>query len=275
MKNRKNQLIYVFFLVMIMLSASCKTTQKKESQVDAKENVSKSSAKKVSFRFYEPKVEMANMKVAIRLNGDGRNLSSSATLKIKRDSLIQICISPVMGIEVVRMEVSPKDVMILNKIQGKFYQSDLSYLSKFFGVKLSYHNLQSLLLNQLFLVGDNLKSTECLRRLNVEENEKGVLLTGTTEAGVSHQFNVEKNGSLTNTQVTVKNLMLTCVYNDFFEKNGMKFPYATSVKVLQGKTTGNLDIIVKTAEFNKSVKFNVTNKQKYVRVDSPNNLFEF
>lgn len=55
----------------------------------------------------------------------------------------------------------------------------------------------------------------------------------------------------------------------------MKFPYVINVNAERGKSTGFLDITVKTAEFNKPVKFNVTQKQKYSRVDSPNDLFNF
>lgn len=280
MRNRKKQAFLISSVIVLALwLPSCRSGRMHQntSQVDSMGIVTKPHEKKVSFRLYEPKINTANMKVTVRMNADGRNLSSPATMKIKKDSLIQICINPVMGIEAVRMEITPKNVVIVNKIQGKFYQTDLSYLSKTFGVTMEFQDLQALLLNRLFLIGERATtSAECLKHLAAKDLDMGVqLVAAANEAGYAHQFDVDKSGSITKAQVNYRNVKMKCLYSDFSEKGGVKFPYVINVNAERGKSTGFLDITVKTAEFNKPVKFNVTQKQKYSRVDSPNDLFNF
>ena len=178
MRNRKKQAFLISSVIVLALwLPSCRSGRMHQntSQVDSMGIVTKPHEKKVSFRLYEPKINTANMKVTVRMNADGRNLSSPATMKIKKDSLIQICINPVMGIEAVRMEITPKNVVIVNKIQGKFYQTDLSYLSKTFGVTMEFQDLQALLLNRLFLIGErSTTSAECLKHLAAKDLDMGV-----------------------------------------------------------------------------------------------------
>ena len=85
-----------------------------------------------------------------QLKGQARyNTSSysvSAQIRIRYDSLIWISVSAPLGIEALRISVSPDSIKLINRINNTYFAKDIkSTINKFYPF-LSYSELQSLLL---------------------------------------------------------------------------------------------------------------------------------
>ena len=67
--------------------------------------------------------------VDVAIDKDER--SFQAHIKICKDSLIWISISPALGIEVARVLIEPDTVRFINRIEGTYFTGDFGFLSKF------------------------------------------------------------------------------------------------------------------------------------------------
>jgi len=76
-------------------------------------------------------------------------VSIKGVMKIKRDSIIWISISPALNLEAVRCVFTPDSVMFVNRIDKTYYQGSYEVISKLAGISLNYQTIQSVLLNEL------------------------------------------------------------------------------------------------------------------------------
>jgi hypothetical protein len=75
----------------------------------------------------------------------GRNQSIGGAIRIRKDSAIYISVTPALGIEVVRLIISPDSVKYVNRLENNYYVGDNSFINKMLGTNLDFFMLQSLL----------------------------------------------------------------------------------------------------------------------------------
>jgi hypothetical protein len=85
-------------------------------------------------------------KAAVSLKGDNKTQSFTATIRIKRDSIIWASVSPGFGIEVARVMITPDSLKILNRLDQTYQHSPFSQLNKMLNSPLKFRHLQALLL---------------------------------------------------------------------------------------------------------------------------------
>lgn len=70
------------------------------------------------------------------------------SVRILKDSIIWLSISK-MGIEGVRVKLTPDSVFFIDRLHREYMMTDYSYLNKRFNLELDYYLVQSILTNQL------------------------------------------------------------------------------------------------------------------------------
>ncbi len=98
--------------------------------------------------------DYVGMKLSADLDRDGKTTSFKANVRMKRDSIIWVSISPALGVEVVRMVVTPDSVKYVSKVPGDkhYYLGDFSVIADVAGVELDFRTMQDLLVgNAVFL----------------------------------------------------------------------------------------------------------------------------
>jgi hypothetical protein len=98
---------------------------------------------------YSSKWFSARAAVDVALEKDER--SFQAHIKICKDSLIWISISPALGIEVARVLIEPDTVRFINRIEGTYFIGDFGYLSNLLQADLSFELVQAVLLGDAYL----------------------------------------------------------------------------------------------------------------------------
>lgn len=86
-------------------------------------------------------------------NKDQSN-SFSGQIRIRKDSLIWMSFSPVLGIEVFRMMVTQDSIKFINRLNNTFFAGDYNYVNQFLKTNIDYDILQS------FLIGNDLSFYE-------------------------------------------------------------------------------------------------------------------
>lgn len=132
---------------LALFATSCKS---KKATTSDREPLRGRSAGHLLKRYEENKFQYdwLGMKIDANFLMKGESQSFKATLRMRKDSAIWISITPLLGIEMIRVLVTPDTLKYLSKIpDNKFYfigSSDL--INKKLGVDLDFDMLQDLLI---------------------------------------------------------------------------------------------------------------------------------
>jgi hypothetical protein len=80
--------------------------------------------------------------------------SFGGQIRIRKDSLIWITMSPMMGIEVIRLMISQDSIKFINRMNNSYFIGDYEYLNRFLNTNIDFDILQA------FLIGRDLSSYE-------------------------------------------------------------------------------------------------------------------
>lgn len=149
----KQQLFKYFSFFLLVLLFSCKPKEEivkdKLEHYSSKELVNLLNTNEFNFHSMSAKAEIDYF--------DKKSTSFKAHLRVQKDSVIWISITPVLGIEIARVMITQDSVMLMNRVKSEYFKGDFNYINKMFNVDLDYEMLQSL------LIGNS---------LDFEQNEK-------------------------------------------------------------------------------------------------------
>ncbi|MCC7051402.1 MAG: DUF4292 domain-containing protein [Bacteroidia bacterium] len=144
----------VFLLVVVFTFSSC--TTKKKIIKDAKSiNINPSLlpkddsktatqlAKLIKQREFTFKFLSAKIGTEVNINNEKNSFTSN--VRIKKDSIIWVSISPALGIEAIRAVLTKDSVLVMDRINQKYFSGNYSYLNKLLNTEIDYDMIQSLL----------------------------------------------------------------------------------------------------------------------------------
>jgi hypothetical protein len=82
---------------------------------------------------------------------DSKANSFNANLRIKRDSVIWMSISPALGIEVARVFITPDSLKFINRINNTYFKGDYRYLNSLLQIESNFQMIQAILLGNSYL----------------------------------------------------------------------------------------------------------------------------
>ncbi len=83
-----------------------------------------------------------NARVTVNRNGD--KLSSPVTMQVVHDSMLVISVTPMFGMEMMRVEATPTELIAINKINGQYAQATYAELNRKLTPALNWDVLQQL-----------------------------------------------------------------------------------------------------------------------------------
>jgi len=144
----KKLLIFATYLLIVsFLFSSCKTLKNRKHRKDVLtlEEVYDSVGK------FQKEYKTLFAKCNIKYQNKSKTISLKGNLKILKDSLIWISLSPGLGIEVVRLKCTKDSVFLLDKINKSITKGKYSYIKKLWKIDVDYNSLQSILTNHFFI----------------------------------------------------------------------------------------------------------------------------
>jgi hypothetical protein len=99
--------------------------------------------------FTVPEFDYLNTKTRIQYKDDERNVSTSANIRIKKDSIIWMSLTPFLGIEVARALITRDSLVLMNRLNREYMVYNFEKLSEKFQFDINYHLIQSLILGSM------------------------------------------------------------------------------------------------------------------------------
>jgi hypothetical protein len=138
----------LFFAVLLMLTLiAC---GKKKETVATNEPVRERSAPYLLKRYERNEFDYKwlGMKVDASFLTMGETQSFKANIRMRKDSVVWVSISPALGIEVIRLMITPDSLKMMSKIPDNkyYYAGNFQVISDLVGVDLDFDMLQNLLI---------------------------------------------------------------------------------------------------------------------------------
>lgn len=101
-----------------------------------------------SLTVHEVKFNYFSAKLKVDFDGD-KTISGLANLRICKDSVIWMSLSPGLGIEVARVMITQDSIAVIDKFNKKYIHMSFESLSEKFDFNIDYHLVESVLLGNL------------------------------------------------------------------------------------------------------------------------------
>lgn len=104
---------------------------------------------------HELKFQRLSAKFNVIYKVDNKKTSVSGNLRIYRDSIIWISITPALGIEAVRFMLTPDSMKYINRINNTYFLRDFGYINQLLNKTLDYDMAQAFLIGNDFSLFDS------------------------------------------------------------------------------------------------------------------------
>ncbi len=213
-KTRLNFHFYILLLLSVFIAAACSTSKRtikaplKEQGADYLfENLKKN----------ELKYEFISAKFSAIFTQNKKNTSFSGQIRIQRDSLIWISISPVLGIEMVRVLITNDSIKYMNRIDKSFFASNFDYINTLVNSTLDYDMLQSFLTGNDFSFYENSSF-----RAGIDNHEYKLITTNRRKLKKYVRNNMETSIPLQNIWLNPETFKISRVMIKELVQNGRK-----------------------------------------------------
>jgi len=102
----------------------------------------------------ELKYDWFSARFSAEYTNKGKQNSLSGQIRIRKDSLIWISLTPMLGIEALRVMISQDSVKMINRLDDTYFIGDYELLNRFLNTNIDYDLLQA------FLLGNDLQFYE-------------------------------------------------------------------------------------------------------------------
>jgi hypothetical protein len=99
--------------------------------------------------FSIPEFDYLSTRTKIQYKDNERSVSASANIRIKKDSIIWMSLSPLLGIEVARALITQDSLVLLNRLNREYTVYDFENLSETFQFEIDYNLIQTLILGNM------------------------------------------------------------------------------------------------------------------------------
>ena len=128
----------LLFLALIIFFSSCK-----------KDIVRSKSKKTADINIEEIEFDYFTTKTKVKYSEGDKQVNGTANIRIKKDSLIWISISPSIGIEASRITITKDTAIVINRIEKEYYVFTYDEISRYFNFRIDYNMIQAILLGNL------------------------------------------------------------------------------------------------------------------------------
>ena len=213
--------------------------------------------------------EAMTAKMSLTLDNGGERTKVNGTMRIKKGEVIQLSIAPLLGIEVARVEISPDGVLVIDRMNKRYVHVSFLELQGLVNVKLDFHTLQALFLNEVFLPGKEELSPRDISAFDMELEGGDVRLDVKKSKHFSYSFLTQVTDALLKeSSIGLKDTPygLQWKYGDFRLLEQKRFPTTMRVSFKGGKKPMNAMISLSRLSANSNWETHTKVSDKYKKV---------
>jgi hypothetical protein len=151
----------------------------------------------VKLKENELKFDWFTAKFSADYENQGKEHSFNGQVRIRQDSLIWITLTPMLGIEAVRLMISQDSVKMINRLNNTYFIGDYDYVNRFLNTNIDFDLLQA------FLLGNDLQYYENGIFKAVVDHDEYKLSTGER-----HKLKKFVKSSSENLKIFIQNIWL-------------------------------------------------------------------
>jgi len=256
------RLLQLFVLIILGTLLGCKSLQKINQVDDLNKNVALMVEK---IQMAEPQfssIDIRKMNVKVNIN-DQQQYNSQAYCKMISDSVIHISIQPFFGIEMFSVRFTPEEFIFIDKTKSVYYQSDYSFLNTRFNLDLDYATIQSLLMNQLFVIGEKEVQPASFKSIKSKD-----AATGLQYENEKYTQTVMLKPDYRISDIAINFKSGTQHFNTFYSDFGTtgqstSFPYSFNFSIIDGTKKFILEMFISRLSVNEIIILPELNLNKY------------
>jgi hypothetical protein len=246
------------FLILLVLFISCGTSKKTTTGPGPSPSAEMTFQQAMdSMRLNIPSFSALTGKGDIEFNSSGNSVSFSFHMRMKRDSAIWLSVSPLLGIEAVRILFTPDSVKALDRLNNVYYSDGYNALSALANANLNFSLLQSLIMAGYFPTSDTLRSlyvenpdyllTTVEKKNKSRAEEEAATLPFTWDVWVSpadnriHKMNIAEPANKKNVQVN---------YSDFRDTGAGIIPFKQDINLADNAKQKTAQVIISFSKIN-------------------------
>ncbi len=250
-------LVFTTYLVLISLVVtSCKTlkgNKNKNTKILTIGQVYDSVSK------FQYDYKTLEAKCNIKFKNNLKIMNLKGTLRIQKDDIIWISLSPGLGIEAVRLKCTKDSVFLLDKINKTVTKGKYDFITKLWKIDVDYNSLQSILTNAFFIyptVAD--EKLDFSKEFILKNDSNQIVAYRKTD------FSVENLLKLNNSDFLISSYLINDVPNlrslkIDYEKGGFetanRFPSHVKISSLNSGKNILLDLNYTRVNLDKSLSF--------------------
>lgn len=236
MKTRNVCSMVLLALTVGFMAASC-GSKKNVSQSTANLSAASDAAYLRGVVDNAPDFDQFSAKMKLTASYGGEKISVGGSIKMKRDEVIQLSLVAIGIVEAARIEITPKRMLVLDRIGRRYVEVNYDDLKFFDDSKIDFYTLQALFWNELFLPGVKHVKGSDIFNLQVSRGETQATLSTQVSKRLSYVFLTALNsGLLEESQVCVTakktdGYRMDWAYADFLALGGKQFPSSMNLSI--------------------------------------------
>lgn len=143
---------FMALLVAMLALTSCKTNRRL-----IREPVKAEGAEYLfqQLKDHELKYEWLSMRFSADYIQNKKKTSFKGQIRIQKDRVIWVSISPALGIEALRLMITPDSVKMLNRVESNYFCRDFGYINQLVNNAIDFDMLQAFLIGNDFQFYEN------------------------------------------------------------------------------------------------------------------------
>jgi len=268
-KNKK--FIYLLFLAGIIIIFSGCRTSRLTTAVALTKMSKDERIESIKYQAIPFNTISSSMRFSIKTGIDKGTTTANARLRIIKDNTIQLSIlMPILGIEMARVTVTPEQIIILDKNNGRYFSESMQTLQKETSFDFDFYSLQALFTNQLFITGKSSISPEDHKSFNWSEDEFFTKLNNTDKQGINYDFTSDFTYRIIQTEMykDKKDVNLNWLYKDFgLTSNNKLFPMKMMMELKVPDDMYTLNLNFNNVDIDSDFQIDTSIPNKYQRIN--------
>lgn len=192
---KTNKIIILLAAAAIAL-AGC-NSQKKLAKSNTTEETHKTvviKKKSVQQRAIEAQPDFASVyadKVKFAVTYQQKNVSANGNISLIKDSICIISVQPLFGIELVRLEVTPQEVTLVDKLNKRYVQMTYPEIEQQVGLPITFEDVQNILMARMVVLGK--PQSHLYSNAAKATSSNGQTEVKLTEGKVNYAYTIDEN----------------------------------------------------------------------------------
>ncbi len=167
--NSRKQSLFFLSVISMLFLYSCKTIQPAVQHKTLEEKTKDELFGQLEKNQFQYKWFEGKISTTIKTSNGANTVA--VRIRMQKDSVIWISLSPALGIEVVRAYITRDSLIFLDRINEKYFKGDFNYVNQMINSNLDFEMLQAM------LTGNNFTFYEIDKFQTVNDRDRYVLST--------------------------------------------------------------------------------------------------